>query len=138
MRLYTAKRQIGCEVNIAPLIDVVFLLIIFFLTVSHITEVQVEPLALPEARDVEDENRILAGQLVINVLQDGAILISGKSHTNDTLMDMLSSTDPNGLSVVIRADRDTPWSKVSDILKGCSARGIDKAKLAVIEAQMPD
>jgi len=44
VRLHRAKREYGCQINIAPLIDVVFLLIIFFLTVSHITQVRVEAL----------------------------------------------------------------------------------------------
>ena len=55
MRLRKRKPEYGCEINIAPLIDVVFLLIIFFLTVSHITQLQVEPLSLPEAEEGPEE-----------------------------------------------------------------------------------
>ena len=50
MRLHRAKREYGCQINIAPLIDVVFLLIIFFLTVSHITQVRVEALSYGASR----------------------------------------------------------------------------------------
>ena len=50
MRLHKVKRDFGYDINIAPLIDVVFLLIVFFLTVSHIAQVRVEALSLPEAQ----------------------------------------------------------------------------------------
>ena len=137
MRLHKAKREYGSEINIAPLIDVVFLLIIFFLTVSHMTQVRVEALSLPEAKEVDKSAPPVSGRIIINVHKNGRIVVSGKTYETDSLESMLRTEQENsssdGLSVLLRGDRETLWAGVSEIMQVLTELGINQISVAVIE-----
>jgi len=141
VQLRKTKRTYGCEINIAPLIDVVFLLIIFFMTVSQITRVEVEALALPEARQGEAPQETPAGRFVVNVHQDGRIVVAGRARSVASLQTMLARERKEAgaaeLTVLVRGDRDTPWEKVAEIMRVCAAQGIGRVRVAVIEPQAP-
>lgn len=133
MRLRKRKPEYGCEVNIAPLIDVVFLLIIFFLTVSHITQVKVEPLSLPEAEVGQKPNEQELSRIIINVHKDGRI--SGKVRSIDSLQQMLldeiERSSRDDLSILLRGDRETSWARISEIMQICTKNGISQVSVAV-------
>jgi len=142
VRLHRAKREYGCEINIAPLIDVVFLLIIFFLTVSHITQVRVEALSLPEATEIEKPQQPASGNLIINVHREGRIVVSGKTYEIDSLESMLRAEQENvssgGLSVLVRGDREALWARISEIMRVLSKLGLNQIRVAVIESGESD
>jgi len=142
MRLHRVKRQYGCEINIAPLIDVVFLLIIFFLTVSHITKVQVEALTLPQATEGEKSEQLAGSRVVINVHQDGRIVVAGEVRESNSLEQMLRTEQKrvggDGLSVLLRGDREASWAIVSEIMQICTRLGINEVTVAVIEPGQAD
>ncbi len=137
VRLHKAKREYGCEINIAPLIDVVFLLIIFFLTVSHITQVRVEALSLPEAEETDRSENLASGRLIINVHSSGQVVVSGETYQTDYLEVMLRAEQENpsnrDLSVLLRGDRETLWARMSEILQVLAKLGINQIRVAVIE-----
>jgi biopolymer transport protein ExbD len=137
MRLRKRKHEYGCEINIAPLIDVVFLLIIFFLTVSHITQLQVEPLSLPEAEEGRKPQAQGHSRIIVNVRKDGRILALGKNHSIDSLQQMLINekgrSDRDGVSILLRGDRATNWTKISEIMQMCTNNGISRISVAVTE-----
>ena len=138
MRLRKAQRAYGYEINIAPLIDVVFLLIIFFMTVSQITRVEVTPLELPQAKTSEPPRM---GRLVINVREDGRISCEGRAYTLESLQAMLTAgaaqRKPGDVSVLIRGDRRLPWATAARILQACAAGRIDRVHIAVVEPDQP-
>ena len=137
MRLHRAEREYGCEINIAPLIDVVFLLIIFFLTVSHIGRVQVETLSLPEATGGEKSEPLASGRVIINVHKEGRIVVAGDTYEMDTLEQKLrreqQTFGSDSLSVVLRGDRESLWARMSAIMQILSKVGINQISVAVIE-----
>jgi biopolymer transport protein ExbD len=142
VRLHRAKREYGCEINIAPLIDVVFLLIIFFLTVSHITQVRVEALLLPQATEIEKPQQPLSSNVIINVHKEGRIVVSGKSYDIDSLESMLRAEQANsssgGLSILLRGDREALWARISEIMRILSKLGLNQIRVAVIESGESD
>ena len=137
MRLRKRKPEYGCEINIAPLIDVVFLLIIFFLTVSHITQLQVEPLSLPEAEEGSKPEAEGHSRIIVNVRKNGRILALGKEHSIDSLQQMLINekgrSDREDVSILLRGDRATNWIKISEIMQMCTNNGIGRISVAVTE-----
>jgi biopolymer transport protein ExbD len=137
VRLHRAKRQYGCEVNIAPLIDVVFLLIIFFLTVSRIGRVQVEALTLPEATEGQKSEPLDSGRVIVNVHKDGRIVVAGQTLEMDELEQMLrteyNTFGADNLSVVLRGDREALWARISGIMRTLAEIGIDQISVAVLE-----
>ncbi len=135
MRLCKRKHELGTRMNIAPLIDVVFLLIIFFLTVSHISQVKVEPLPLPEAEEGEKPQQQNRSRLIINVYKDGRV--SGSIKSVDSLQQVLTNEielwGRDNLSILVRGDRSTNWANVSRILQICTSNGISRIDVAVTE-----
>ena len=139
MRLHKAKRTYGCSINIAPLIDVVFLLIIFFMATSQITRVEVEDLALPEAKKAEGRQDMPAGPFVINVHKDGRIVVFGQTISISSLQGVVTNElkvrGVEELTVLVRGDRDTPWAQLAEVMRICSAQGITRVRVAVIESE---
>ena len=126
--------------NMTPMIDVVFLLIIFFLVSRHLArqEVQLE-LDLPEAgtgqRSEEDEMR----RVVVNVLPEerpgGRIMVGGRLLAADALADLIGyeSRQADGqLEVRIRSDRKVPYQIVEPVMVACARAGVWKVTFAVV------
>lgn len=137
MRLHTTQRQYGYEINVAPLIDVVFLLIIFFLTVSRIAQVKVETLSLPEATTGKESKETGSGRITINVHKDGRVTASGSTQSMDSLRQMLVDQTKHWgrgtVPILVRGDRNAPWAKVSEIMEVCTATGVGETAVAVVE-----
>ena len=68
MRLTKRRRTTSARINMTPMIDIVFLLIIFFMTVSQVTEVNREQLSLPKQPGAEDQKPAI---LTANFRADG-------------------------------------------------------------------
>ena len=136
MRLTKSKRTFGTEINITPLIDIVFLLIIFSMVVSQFSKLHAEKLELPEARKGAEPKPTRTGRVVVNLLPDGRIVVAGTDHTRRTLGGLLDEQvarlEPGGLSVVVRSDRRTRWKLVRPVLELCAARRIARVKVAVV------
>jgi biopolymer transport protein ExbD len=142
MRLYRTDHKYKCEINIAPLIDVVFLLIIFFLTVTHITQVRVEALTLPEAGTVKMPDHLASSRLIINVHKDGRIVVSGETYEPDALELLLRTEQAkpsrDDLAVLLRGDRDALWSRLTDIMTLLTKLNLNQIDVAVLEPGASD
>jgi biopolymer transport protein ExbD len=126
--------------NMTPMIDVVFLLIIFFLVSSHMAKQEVElELNLPEAgsgqRPDEDDIR----RVVVNVLpeQDAAprIVVGGRQIAAEELGRLIgfeSERSTGHLEVRIRADRTVPYRMVEPIMVACAREGVWKVTFSVV------
>ena len=64
--------------NMTPMIDVTFQLIIFFILVTDFSQAQIEKLTLPQAKSVIKTNFADATLMVVNILKDGTMKINGK------------------------------------------------------------
>jgi len=137
MRLRRTRREVGWGINIAPLIDVVFLLIIFSMTVSHFTRVEAETLDLPEAREGEGRESGPPQRVVVNVRRDGRVVVGGRERSAEELGGVLDEavggSAASGLAVLIRADRAAPWQHVADVMAACGTRGIGRVRVSVVE-----
>src|SRR5690606_5354706 len=77
-------------INLMPLVDVVFLLLIFFLAATTFATEEVElDLRLPEAKSGESGKA--DQQLIINVSQDGTLTMSGREVTMEALRQKLQA-----------------------------------------------
>jgi biopolymer transport protein ExbD len=74
MRLSKHKRRSLPLMNMTPMIDVVFLLLIFFMTVSQVSKLNRENVDLPRLKGAEDQRPTI---LTINVTQEGRTIVSG-------------------------------------------------------------
>ena len=118
-----------------PLIDVVFLLIIFFLLSSHLVRQETElALPLPEVQTgqgVTDANR---PRLTVNVLGDGSLIVANRAMILEELTDLLAErrrAHGEALELRIRADRSVPYGRVEAVMLACARAGIWNVAYAV-------
>jgi len=125
----------GAGFNMTPLIDVVFLLIIFFLVSSHLArqESQIE-LRLPEAARGQEDLDVTTPRVTVNVQGDGQTLLAGEAIGPAELQRRLgnerSALGPD-MEVRIRSDRAVPYRIVEPILLACARSGIWRVTFAV-------
>jgi biopolymer transport protein ExbD len=123
--------------NMTPMIDVVFLLIIFFLVSSHLVRQQNQwPVDLPTAavgeRAVDDERP----RVVVNVLPDGGLRVEGSPATPEDLVDLLRaqrSEHGGDVEVRVRGDKATAYANVEPILTQAAKAGLWNVTLTVVE-----
>lgn len=122
------------EMNMTPMIDVVFLLIIFFLVSSH--------LARRESRMALDLPTAATGQadddpsprLTINVAADGALSLGAEAIEPARLIERLRTqreAEGDTLRVRLRSDQAAPFSAVEPALAACAQAGVEDIALAV-------
>ena len=138
MRVPTRLRGGEVGFNMTPMIDVVFLLIIFFLVSSHLAkqEAQME-LPLPVADSGEEPNDEVR-RLTLNVTADGTMLLAGRYLDRDELKQRLKQAhDEHGqdVEIRIRGDRNVPYSAVSPIMLSCARTGIWKVTFGVYRSE---
>lgn len=123
--------------NMTPLIDVVFLLIIFFLVSSHLAQQESQPdLELPQAATGDADAESTNQRLTINLRADGAIVLAGKQTSVDELQTTLAYEREHSerpLEVRLRADRGVPYGQVEPVLVACARSGVWDVRLAVRE-----
>jgi biopolymer transport protein ExbD len=123
--------------NLTPLIDVVFLLIIFFLVASYIagTENNAE-IELANARSGDYEQEEAPRRIVVTVTSQGVLQVSGKELSEADFEHLLTAErSPQGkrpLEVRIRADRRVPYQVVEPLLLACARAGVTKVKFNVL------
>jgi biopolymer transport protein ExbD len=125
--------------NMTPMIDVVFLLIIFFLVSSHLAKQEAQmQLPLPAADSGHEATEQATPRVTINVLMDGTMLLSGHKVRADQLQQRLrgrlQESGPN-LQVRIRSDRGAPYRFVEPIMLACARAGIWDVSFAVYRSE---
>lgn len=142
MQLPRLGRNRSVECNVTPLIDVVFLLIIFFLVSSHLAqqETQLE-LALPIASSGREAEESPATRVTINVLADGQLLLGSQKVDRDEIIRRLNverQETTDDLEVRIRADRKTVYRHVEPLLLSCAEASIWNVSFAVVDRRSED
>lgn len=116
------EEEVGFQM--APMIDVIFQLIIFFMCVTTLSELVVaEDINLPLAE--HSGERRGAAEVVVNVYADGTIYILPHEFQIEELPAFLETAKVDGrLRVYIRGDRDTDFRKIVKVMNACAQAGI--------------
>ncbi len=138
MRLGKPTRGGNDEINMAPMIDIVFLLIIFFMCVSQFTQLHLEKLSLPPAKDADDPEAVEQGPYLINIHPDGRIFMTGRAYTPESLETaLLADTEKKEIDeippAIIRGDRALHWGKAARVMRICAKSRIGRIRVAVIK-----
>ena len=122
-------------VNLTPMIDVVFLLIIFFLVGTKFYELEREiSVRLPEASDARPLTKP-PQEIIINVARDGAITVNREAVTVATLVGLLRGARARypDQAVLVRGDREAQHQMVVNVLGACVRAGIHRMSIATLE-----
>ncbi len=114
--------------QLAPMIDIVFLLLIFFI-LSGVRAQEAElPMDLPGA-SASVERRHEPEEVVVNVARDGTLVVDNAVVTVDDLqkkLNILHRSVTRPVSVVVRAHPRAEHQSVLNVLNACAAAGITK------------
>lgn len=135
---FRPRRPLPVEINLAPLIDVVFLLLIFFMVSTTFKDDSRLRVQLPHAQGEEAQ----AQEQVIRIVIDraGRFFIDDREVTDpktQTLVKLLSERrgeDPN-LPVLIQADAATPHQAVITAMDAASQAGLTRIAFAATRDQ---
>ncbi|MDF1713983.1 MAG: biopolymer transporter ExbD [Akkermansiaceae bacterium] len=133
--------------QLAPMIDIVFLLLIFFLVTYQITEQEKDlKVAVPTTSEGSQKARV-ANKIVINLSVDGEITISGEVYTKDQLRQKLEGivkaaelANEGGADqqpVRIRADRDGRNQQLLELVDEIQKAGIWNIDFATRSPKTP-
>ena len=128
-------RQRGLNVNLTPLIDIVFLLIIFFLAASHLAQSETaQAVELPEATP-QDEEKQLPKRMVITITLAEQLFVAGNELSLPQLETLILQAKQDAgdepIEVQIRSDRQVPYRVVEPVLLACVQAGITKVNFAI-------
>jgi len=124
----------GVSVEMTPMIDMVFLLLIFFLvaTTFHQTEREMQ-IALPFAASAAPLSTMLQ-ELIVNVDKEGQIILSGRTITTEELQERVSqavAANPEQ-KVTVRGDRNAAYAHIVAVLDICKAAGVQEPYLDTV------
>ena len=125
--------------NLTSMIDVLFLLIIFFMVATKFDEFERNiDVAVPEVQET-GESSPPARPLVVSVFADGRIELDGQAVSESELVSQLA-TGRQGrpdASVIIRGDADCPYQHVASALAACRRANISEIGITVRLAGVP-
>lgn len=134
-------REDQTSINLTPMIDIVFLLIIFFMVGTHFTQlneaerdIAIQVPAVSDAQALTSAPR----KRVINVYQDGQIVLDRNPVSLEQLRDQLSSARQQyeKLGVEIRGDGQGKYQRIGEVLTTCRLAGISDLNIAVQEVKV--
>ena len=121
----------------APMIDMVFLLLVFFMCVSTMARAEkAVELELPEshASEVPDD---VSDRGLVSVKSDGSLFLGAETMDLDALQKRIAGEirrNPE-LRITVRADRTTPFAAIRKVLKACADAGAYEIIYATYEAR---
>jgi biopolymer transport protein ExbD len=120
--------------NLTPMVDVVFLLIIFFLVSSHLARQESKlPVDLPAAA-THNPLDLVPVSVTVTVNSDRQWLVGGRSLAEPDLERVFRSVvaeEDETASLRIRTDGSVPYRRVEPILRLAAETGLLDIKLAV-------
>ncbi|HLA84328.1 MAG TPA: biopolymer transporter ExbD [Thermoguttaceae bacterium] len=119
--------------NLTSLIDVIFMLIIFFMVGTQFTEMERKiGLQVPQ---VADHGALTAApeKRVVNVYRDGTLTLDQEPITLEQLTARLAAArgEYAELGVLIRGDGEGPYQNVAAVLNACKHAGISQLAVSV-------
>lgn len=120
------RRRSSPDVDLTPLIDVLFMLIIFFVLTAAFVRGEVD-VQLPEGKGTP----VSAVPVVIAVRQDGSISWAGESMAPDAVIVQAREAFLQGQSILLAGDRSVPYGVVASLLDRLRAAGVQEVSLAL-------
>jgi biopolymer transport protein ExbD len=108
------------------MVDIVFLLLIFFLVTWNFARYETElDVQVPSAKEGKETRRAV-GEVILNVKADGSIVMNRRVLTPDALREALTKISQlyPDQAVVLRGDENVDYRFVVDVLDICRAANI--------------
>ncbi len=129
--------QVGVSIDLTPIIDMVFLLLIFFLvaTTFHQTEREMQ-VALPAATSSGPISATLR-EIIVNVDAEGQIIVNGRTIEPSELRSLIERAVAGNpqQKVTVRGDRRTAYVNIIRVLDVCKGSGVQEPYLDTVPGE---
>ena len=117
------------RIDIVPLVDVLMVLIIFFLVTMQFQNLRALNVKLPEIESAG--SNLMSNKLVITIKREGECFLNGSSIEKDSLSNVFASASQvsKSVKVLIVADEEVPLKHVTQIVDLCRLNGISDFRL---------
>ncbi len=127
---FARRHRVKEGVNLTPLIDVVFLLLIFFMVTTTFKEDSEFSLELPQASNEVERVDV---DLTVTIQANGSLFLNGRSVNggSEQLVGAIESLNLSGeVIVTIEADKDATHQMVIDVLDALAQNGFNQVSIA--------
>lgn len=137
---FRRKPRENVEINLASLIDVVFILLLFFVVTTTFTRETQLKVDLPEAATGTPPEQTELKQLEILIAADGSYSLNAKQLLKSDLESLMAalqkeSEGDNSLPLIISADAKTQHQAVITAMDAAGKLGFAHLRMTTIEAQ---
>ena len=135
MRVRDADALSEPEFSMAPLIDIVFQLLIFFMVATTYTRQEKDlSIELPFAQTAQSPQD-KPEEIVIDISRDGRVSLAGRSVERDDLVSTLTAAAHSGsqVPVTIRGDRLVHHEDVVAVLDACGMAGLSNLSVGTLD-----
>ena len=132
MKFGADKASRAPAVALTSMLDVIFLLLCFFVTVSVFSQWESEiSIKLPASKTSEQPER-LPGEIIVNLSKEGVVKVNGAVMPLPELKTRLAKVARffPGQPVIIRADRDTRYESLVEVMDTCREADVWNFSLA--------
>lgn len=130
MKLRNYRETKQPDLNILPMIDIMFFLLVFFmLSTMYMVEQKTIPVNLPQATSAAIDNKT---NFTVTLKDDGSIYLEDQQTDIQTLLMQATKEQKNNPSfaIIIRADKDINYDKVVSFIDTLKKAGITRFGLA--------
>ncbi|MFL2825563.1 MAG: ExbD/TolR family protein [Coraliomargaritaceae bacterium] len=126
---YTKRRQRKPYVNIVPLVDVLTVLLFFFIVTMQFKQYKVLNITMPEIKTA-GVNQV-DDQIIIAIDESGGIFYNGIAVTTKQLSESLVATNQVKVdfSVLIMADEETELKVITEVMDLCRNNQLNQIRL---------
>ena len=132
MKFASKNRTKAPGVALTSMLDVIFLLLCFFVTATVYSQWESEiSIRLPSATTSDEPDR-LPGEIIANLAKDGSVRVNGVTLSLEDLGERLAKIARfyPGQAVIIRADRETSYEALVKVVDTCRGAGVWNFSLA--------
>jgi biopolymer transport protein ExbD len=137
MKFRDTNVQQGAELELAPMVDVVFLLLIFFIVTWQFARFERDmDISVPAAEETTDEPRNV-GEIIVNVQEDGSIVLNGLEVSEEELLAKLKSISEAypDQAVILRGSSEANFQAIINVLDEIKKAGIWNVAFATTKPQ---
>ncbi len=139
LRASTAQQDDDCKLDMSPMIDMVFLLLLFFLVNATAIIVKQDPRVTPPVAAYSKVAENSHGRIVVNILPDGTLYDeNGNVLQDDEAIVELVRTERDKVAAIgwtpklhLRGDKDAVFKHCRKVMRNASTAGVDQVVFAV-------
>lgn len=133
MPLKTSQDDDMPAINLTPMLDIVFNLIIFFMVGTRFVDAEKRvDVKVPQVKNSENMAAV-PDKRIVNVYRDGQIALDHQEISLDQLVARLGSDRRQnpGMAITIRGDGESAFQHIASVLAGCRTAGIQDIGISV-------